>query len=224
MKINKCCANAISISEVVSAYVQLKRSGRESSGLCPFHTEQTPSFSVNESKGVYNCFGCGEGGDVICFIEKIEGVDFKGALSVPGLADQLPLTRVKIKKREAVERASRNLAAWALALSERIGTQMRELGQRTYTARKILKELPEADEPLLQEVIQRDEREGQILSALDEDLLDPNRVVDLWGEKELIEQLVGTNPTYSNEEVENRYPPLTENYRKQLTTYVRGEA
>jgi DNA primase len=66
-----------SIEEVVSQYVTLKNAGGGSQkGLCPFHDEKTPSFNVNPSRGGYHCFGCGEGGDVISFLMKIDGLTF----------------------------------------------------------------------------------------------------------------------------------------------------
>jgi len=65
---------------VVGKYVALKKSGRHHKGLCPFHNEKTPSFVVNEEMGLYKCFGCGAGGDVIKFLMEIEGVDFRDAL------------------------------------------------------------------------------------------------------------------------------------------------
>jgi len=64
------------IHSVISGYVKLKRTGRNYTGLCPFHKEKTPSFTVDTSKQLYHCFGCGEGGDVISFIEKIENMEF----------------------------------------------------------------------------------------------------------------------------------------------------
>ncbi len=66
----------ISIVEVISGYVSLKKSGNNFIGLCPFHTEKTPSFTVNEKKGVYHCFGCGTGGDVIGFLMRMKSEDF----------------------------------------------------------------------------------------------------------------------------------------------------
>ncbi len=68
------------IAEVIKGYVQLKSSGRNMKGLCPFHGEKTPSFMVNPERGTWKCFGCGEGGDVFTFLEKIEGLDFPEAL------------------------------------------------------------------------------------------------------------------------------------------------
>ncbi len=68
------------IVDVVSPYVKLKKSGSSYIGLCPFHSEKTPSFSVSEQKNIYHCFGCGEGGTAINFIMKMENVSFVEAL------------------------------------------------------------------------------------------------------------------------------------------------
>ena len=68
------------IVSIISQYVVLKRSGRNFLGLCPFHREKSPSFSVSPDKQIFHCFGCGVGGDVIHFISKIENLDFKQAL------------------------------------------------------------------------------------------------------------------------------------------------
>ncbi|MDQ3571718.1 MAG: DNA primase [Actinomycetota bacterium] len=77
---------AADIVEVVSAHTDLRQSGQRLTGLCPFHDERTPSFSVNAVEKVYHCFGCGVGGDVITFLEEKEGLDFAGA--VESLADR----------------------------------------------------------------------------------------------------------------------------------------
>jgi len=69
------------IVKLVSGYLTLKKSGHDSfSGLCPFHTEKTPSFSVSPSKGVYYCFGCGAGGDAIRFLREVEHLGFGEAV------------------------------------------------------------------------------------------------------------------------------------------------
>ena len=70
------------IVDVISQYVTLKRSGRNYFGLCPFHREKSPSFSVSPDKQIFHCFGCGAGGNVIHFISKIEGLDFKDTLEM----------------------------------------------------------------------------------------------------------------------------------------------
>src|SRR5438477_2065651 len=71
---------AADVVEVVSGRTQLKRSGARFTGLCPFHDERTPSFSVSPEKGTYYCFGCQRGGDTITFVEETEGVDYVGAI------------------------------------------------------------------------------------------------------------------------------------------------
>jgi len=68
------------ISAVIGNYVVLKRSGRNYQGLCPFHGEKTPSFSVRDETGRYKCFGCGASGDVFKFVQEVERVDFVGAV------------------------------------------------------------------------------------------------------------------------------------------------
>lgn len=70
------------IVNVISQYISLKQSGSNFSGLCPFHSEKTGSFHVNQSKQIYKCFGCGEGGDVINFVMKIENLDFIEAVKL----------------------------------------------------------------------------------------------------------------------------------------------
>ena len=67
-------------SDVVGKRVALKKKGKEYSGLCPFHNEKTPSFTVNDQKEFYHCFGCGEHGDIMGFIIKTEGINFKEAV------------------------------------------------------------------------------------------------------------------------------------------------
>lgn len=73
--------DAADIVELVSTRTELKRAGHGSfKGLCPFHDERTPSFSVDATEGFYHCFGCGKGGDVFRFVQETEGLDFVGAL------------------------------------------------------------------------------------------------------------------------------------------------
>lgn len=74
--------NSNDIVDVISQYISLKRSGRNYFGLCPFHNEKSPSFSVSPDKQIFHCFGCGVGGNVISFISKIEGIGFKEAIEV----------------------------------------------------------------------------------------------------------------------------------------------
>ena len=66
----------LDIVDVVSEQVVLKKSGNHYWGLCPFHKEKTPSFSVNPQLGIYKCFGCGAGGDALSFIMKTKNIEF----------------------------------------------------------------------------------------------------------------------------------------------------
>ena len=70
----------LDVVQVVSSYVNLKRAGRLHKGLCPFHSEKTPSFTVYEDSQSFYCFGCGAGGDIVTFIRKIENLDYIDAL------------------------------------------------------------------------------------------------------------------------------------------------
>ncbi len=76
----------LDVVSVVGGYVALKKSGKNYKGLCPFHSENTPSFMVSPELQIYKCFGCGEAGDIFQFIQKVDGVDFPTALQ--SLADK----------------------------------------------------------------------------------------------------------------------------------------
>lgn len=70
------------IVEIISNYVEIKTIGNKFKGCCPFHNEKTPSFTITPARGIFKCFGCGEGGDAIAFIQKHEGVEFKEAVEI----------------------------------------------------------------------------------------------------------------------------------------------
>jgi DNA primase len=72
--------NAAEILPLVEDYVRLRKAGGTYKGLCPFHQERTPSFTVSPARGTYKCFGCGEGGDAISFVTKLDSLDFVGAI------------------------------------------------------------------------------------------------------------------------------------------------
>ncbi len=121
----------IDLVQVVSAHLQLKKAGRDSLvGLCPFHAEKTPSFSVGAGKQLYHCHGCGEGGDVFKFLEKVEGLSFVEA--VERLASQVGITlryegetaadRRQVGRKQVLHKA----VAEAAALFHRMLTEGRE--------------------------------------------------------------------------------------------------
>ncbi|MBP9855738.1 MAG: DNA primase [Candidatus Pacebacteria bacterium] len=72
----------LGVVEVISKYIQLERAGLNFRARCPFHNEKTPSFFVSPGRNSWHCFGCAKGGDIISFVEEIEGLDFVGALKV----------------------------------------------------------------------------------------------------------------------------------------------
>ena len=100
----------LDIVDVVGGYVRLQRSGRSLMGLCPFHSERTPSFSVSQERQAWYCFGCQEGGDVISFVQKIERLDFMGALEMLAERAGVDLERDRTPRhREATVRRRRAL-------------------------------------------------------------------------------------------------------------------
>ncbi|WP_086313021.1 DNA primase [Enterococcus sp. 7F3_DIV0205] len=79
------------IVDVVGQYVQLKKSGKNFMGLCPFHEERSPSFSVAEDKQIFHCFGCGKGGTVFNFLQEIEGINFPESVRRVAELEQIPV-------------------------------------------------------------------------------------------------------------------------------------
>ncbi len=98
----------ISIADVVGAKVKLTRKGREYTGLCPFHNEKTPSFTVNEAKGFYHCFGCGAHGDIIKFEMDANGLTFIDA--VEKLAHKVGMTLPQLSHESHEQVQKRNTA------------------------------------------------------------------------------------------------------------------
>lgn len=105
------------IVEVVGQYVQLKKSGKNYVGLCPFHEEKTPSFSVVEDKQIFHCFGCGKGGNVFTFLQELEGLSFPESVKKVADMEQISLG-VEISTEPANENAGRQQPL--IALHEKI--------------------------------------------------------------------------------------------------------
>ena len=94
----------ISIADVVGQKVKLTRKGREYTGLCPFHNEKTPSFTVNEAKGFYHCFGCGAHGDIIKFEMDANGLTFIDAVEKLAHKVGMQLPKLNPEAKEVVEK------------------------------------------------------------------------------------------------------------------------
>ncbi len=97
-RITEVILESINIVDLITEYTPLKRTGRNYKGLCPFHNEKTPSFSVSEEKQFYHCFGCGVGGDAIKFVQEIENFDFLDAIEY--LADKFGIDIDSYKNNE----------------------------------------------------------------------------------------------------------------------------
>jgi DNA primase len=120
------------IAAVVREYVTLRAAGTNLVGLCPFHREKTPSFNVNPHRQIYKCFGCGEGGDVISFLMKLQGLSFPEALEILARPLDVDLARFLVDndeaegERQAFFRAQESAAAmWSEAYWGREGAEAR---------------------------------------------------------------------------------------------------
>ena len=104
--------STVSIVDIVGQHVQLKRTGRNWVGLCPFHAERTPSFNVREEMGRYRCFGCDKSGDVFTFVQETEHTDFVG--SVEYLANRAGIQLTEASPGRSKERARRKALVEAM--------------------------------------------------------------------------------------------------------------
>ncbi|SDE68030.1 MULTISPECIES: DNA primase [Kordiimonas] len=109
------------LSDVVGRHVKLVRHGREHQGLCPFHNEKTPSFTVNDQKGFYHCFGCGAHGSVLDFVMGTQGMEFMEAVEMLAgeagmeMPRQTPQQIERDKKRGTLSEAMDTVAKWYMA-------------------------------------------------------------------------------------------------------------
>src|SRR3989344_1155038 len=94
----------LSIADVVGSYMQLTRAGASLKGICPFHSEKTPSFFVSPARGSYYCFGCQAKGDIFTFVQEFEGLDFVGALRVLASRAGVTLQRLDPKMQSEYSR------------------------------------------------------------------------------------------------------------------------
>ena len=108
--------DSVDIQELISGYVTLRRTGKNWQGLCPFHSEKTPSFSVNPDKQIFHCFGCGVGGDAFKFLELQKGLNFPEA--VRELAERANITLPESRPRGDATRAQEERKALLAVLAD----------------------------------------------------------------------------------------------------------
>jgi DNA primase len=125
------------IAEVVGQYVELKRTGSNFKGLCPFHQEKTPSFVVSPDKQIYHCFGCGNGGNVFKFLMEIDGVTFPEAVRQLG---QKCGVEVEYRKISEADRSKNEARYRANAFAARFYHDALATGKAGARARKYLTE------------------------------------------------------------------------------------
>ena len=133
--------NANDIVDVISQYVILKRSGRNFMGLCPFHKEKSPSFSVSPDRQYYHCFGCHKGGDVYNFIMEMEKLSFREALEFLAERGHVKLPEVNDeefnKKQYMLDRMSKINLETATFYHERLYTPVAKIAQDYVKTRKL---------------------------------------------------------------------------------------
>lgn len=98
---------AADLAAIIGRYVKLRRHGKNLVGLCPFHHEKSPSFTISPAKGQWYCFGCGAGGDVFTFIRRREGVNFPRALAIAADLSGVPLSGKPLTREQRREYAAR---------------------------------------------------------------------------------------------------------------------
>jgi DNA primase len=127
------------IVAVVGDYTSLRRAGKSFKGLCPFHTERTPSFTCSPDGNFFHCFGCGASGDIYDFLQRIEGLDFPEAVETLARRSGFPLRyeQLSTRERRAIGERSRLVAVSELARDHFV---MRLLGEEGAGAREYLKQ------------------------------------------------------------------------------------
>jgi DNA primase len=134
----------VSIVEVISAYVALRKAGRSYFGLCPFHSENTPSFSVQEEGGFFHCFGCGVGGNIFTFLTRVEGISFpeavrrlaqKAGVALPHTTDPQAQERARLYRLNEIALTYFQRCLWG-DVGKRARQYLTERGIRSDTAER----------------------------------------------------------------------------------------
>ena len=175
-----------SIVDVITSYgISLQKRSIEYWGRCPFHNDTHPSLSVNADKGLFLCRSCGVGGDVITFVEKIEGVDFKGAARLLGRQIYRPSTDQIRRRQEA-----KAITEWVRKMSRIICDELCEIGDELRICRAARQQKIGID---LAEIAKHEAgliRRWALLADLDDDLNNPKLATALWIQRDEITSFV----------------------------------
>jgi DNA primase len=163
------------ILEVVGRYTSLRKVGKEFTGRCPFHVDKNPSFSVNENKGLFFCFGCGAKGDVYDFTMKLEGIGFREAKAHLGVVDEYRPKPISTAQRRAAELA----AAWMAEQRRKVNVLLGD----------VIEKIELADEAGDNELAESFIREQSFLRDLYEDLDMSRNAADLLSIRPMIEAI-----------------------------------
>ncbi len=193
-----------SIVELIGQRVELRKAGKEYKGLCPFHSEKTPSFMVNQDKGLFHCFGCGASGDVIDFIMQLDGMTF------PEAVESLRIDSTRPSAHSTVSREAMIITEWCNAHFDKAQSLLREIGDRLRHAYGLN----------WKEEVQLLSREWAILGELAADLQNPKCAISLFDSRDSVEKILQHAPLEPSPE----FPELTPEYRQRLASYVRGDA
>jgi DNA primase len=164
-----------SIVSVIGQRVDLRRVGKEYTGRCPFHEDKAPSFSVNEDRGVFYCFGCGAKGDVYDFTMQLEGIGFREAKARLGVNDIYRPQPISGKQRQAAQLA----AAWMADQRRKVNVLLGD----------VLEQIDLADEINDNELARSFLRERSFLADLYEDLNISRNATDLLSIRATIEAI-----------------------------------
>ena len=123
------------IVAVIGDYTTLRRAGKSFKGLCPFHTERTPSFTCTPDGNFFHCFGCGASGDVYDFLQRVEGLDFPESVEALARRTGFPLRyeQLSARDRQAVGERSRLVEVTRLAMEQYTRTLLGEAGTAART-------------------------------------------------------------------------------------------
>jgi|GEM_PF-5570181 len=195
--------NKPSIVDGIGERLELRKSGKEFCGLCPFHDDRRPSLSVNEEKGVFLCRACGATGDIFDFVMRLDGVSFSDAKQQLGAEGYRPKHRRRDQR--AVE-----IAAWANHQTARANALIREIRDRLRISKAL--NWSEGVEDFSQEIT--------ILTDLAEDLQNVKLIIELYANRAAIENLLADADIAPPPDF---FPPLTLDYEERLRRIVRGK-